>query len=185
MTLGAPSALSGNGCNPSTARATLSPDGSAISLLFDSLVAEAGGFHDTQDRRSCILDLPVRVAPGYQVAVSAVDTRGFVSLPARGYAQFAILFNLARFTPVRIDRRVGGQPGPVDTTFNFHNQLRKEDVDPRWSSCGASTTLRVNTSLIVVSNAQRESALGGIDSADLASGVDLQLQVRPCRGSGR
>ncbi len=176
-----PTSISGNGCNPSTARATLSPNGGAISLLFDAFVAEAGGSKPPTDRKTCILDIPVRVAPGYQAAVSAVDYRGFVNLPARGYAQFGTLFNLSGYSPVRIDRRMAAQSTRMDSTYNFHTQLKSTDVDTRWSGCGANTSLRINTSLIVVANAQSETALGGVDSADFSSGIDLQILVRPCR----
>ena len=176
-----PSSIQGNACNPSNMRATLSPDGSAVSLLFDEFIAEAGGSKDSIDRRTCIVDIPVNVAPGYQVAISAVDYRGFLALPKLGYAQFATLFNLTGYSPVRIDRRMSAQQAPLHTSFSYKNQLTKTDVDSRWSACGARTSLRINTSLLVASNNLREQTMAGIDSADFSSGVDLALLVRKCK----
>src|SRR5262249_52788568 len=57
--LGIPS-YGGTGCPAGTASVTLSPDAKALSILFDTYVAEVGGTSGkTLDRKSCNVAVPV------------------------------------------------------------------------------------------------------------------------------
>ena len=71
----------GTGCPAGTASVSLSPDNSAISILFDQYVVEAGGAK-AFDRKNCNIAVPVHVPQGFSVSVIAIDYRGFVQLPA-------------------------------------------------------------------------------------------------------
>ena len=89
LQLGYPS-HAGNGCPIGTASASLSPDGSSLTLLFDQYVAQAGG--ETRlllDRKTCNISIPVVVPEGYSVSILTVDYRGFVSIPYGGSGRFS------------------------------------------------------------------------------------------------
>ena len=174
--LGTPS-LRGDGCPAGSAGVTLSPDASAISILFDSFQVEAGGTTGlSQVRKTCYLGIPVSVQSGFQAAIVEVDYRGFHALPIRGYSQFTVDYALQNFAGPRFNRRF---VGPLNQNFNTVNRLRLQDV--KWSACGANTMLNVTASMIVMTNEHQDQTVGSIDSTDLASGIDYQIQYRPCR----
>ena len=176
IVIGNPS-FNGDGCVPGSAAVTLSPDAGAISILFDSFQAQAGGTTGLpQARKYCIMNIPVQVSPGFQAAIIEMDYRGFHALPQRGYAQFTVDYALQGFQGPRFNRRF---VGPLNQDFNTINRLRLQDV--KWSACGANTVLSVNASMIVVTNERHEQTIGTVDSGDLASGIDAQLQYRPCQ----
>ena len=60
----------------------MSPDKKELSLLFDDFSTEVGGNSGKKkDVRRCRISLPVRVPAGLQVAIVAVDYRGYNLLP--------------------------------------------------------------------------------------------------------
>ena len=84
----------GTGCPAGSASVALSPDQTAISILFDQYVVEAGG-SKAFDRKNCNIAIPVRVPNGYSVSVFAIDYRGFTGIPAGGRAQLNVNYFLA------------------------------------------------------------------------------------------
>jgi hypothetical protein len=81
ISLGKPG-YGGSGCPANSVSATLSPDGKALSLLFDEYVVEAGGETGKSfDRKTCNVAIPVHVPQGRSVSVLAIDYRGFNQLP--------------------------------------------------------------------------------------------------------
>lgn len=172
--LGEP-AYGGNGCPGGSASVTLSPDASALSILFDQYIVEAGGATNRSlDRKSCNLAIPVHVPQGYSISVFQVDYRGFVAIPRGGRGQFNVEYFFA------------GMRGPRQVK-NFGESNRNYEMTDRlvaqalvWSPCGAQTTLRVNTNMLVMSNARRETALATVDSADVTAGLVYHVQWRRC-----
>lgn len=81
--------IDGDGCPTGSVRAIVSPDGSAISILFDQFQVQIspGRYQMPQLRRSCHFSLPINVAAGWNLAVSQIDYRGFAQLEAgnRGF----------------------------------------------------------------------------------------------------
>src|SRR5687767_9604467 len=70
----------GDGCGAS-ARTAVSPDGQAVTATFSDFVASTGpGTDPGMDRRSCLLQLRVKVPAGWSYALSNADVRGFVAL---------------------------------------------------------------------------------------------------------
>lgn len=174
--------LSGDGCTgAATASATLAPDGSALSVLFDNFVARAGtGTSVRMKRTSCVMEIPVTVPAKTQVAITRADTRGYNSLPLRGYAQYTTQYSIAgRLLPVIMARF----SGPVNTDYTMANRLKQTDV--QWSPCGASTQVSINTSVVVQTNEKNDVVLSSIDSSDIQSGggtaIKFALQYRSCK----
>ena len=165
----------GNGCPGGTASATLSPDGSALSIIFDNFIAEAGGYTGkTMDRKACNISIPVHVPGGMSISFFQIDYRGFLSLPYGSYATFNVAYFFA-----------GGYGPTFNRVFNGgteDNYLINNDLNAManvWSPCGADTLLRVNANMRVNTSNGR-SASATVDSADIKSGILFHLRTRRC-----
>jgi hypothetical protein len=166
----------GTGCPAGSASVALSPDQTAISMLFDQYVVEAGG-KKAFDRKNCNIAIPVRVPNGYSVSVFAIDYRGFTVLPRRASATLTVDYFLAGGG--RGVRTSKSFQGPVSSDYLKSDNLGLEAIV--WSACGADTILRANTSMLVQSNPSREQAMATVDSADVQAGLIYHLQFRRCR----
>jgi hypothetical protein len=176
LQLGEP-AYGGTGCPSGSAAVTVSPDNSALSILFDAFSAEAGAASGRRlDRKSCNLSVPVRVPAGYTVAVIAVDYRGFVDVPRGGMAQFDTEYFWAGSRGPRLQRRF---TGPVTDNFTFTDDLLTRTLV--WTPCGADVILRVNASMLAQTNNRMDQTLGQVDSVDVSSGIVYQLRWQRCR----
>ncbi|AFY02474.1 DUF4360 domain-containing protein [Bdellovibrio bacteriovorus] len=172
--LGQP-AYGGTGCPAGSASVTVSPDASALSILFDNYVAEAGSGR-SMDRKSCNISVPVTVPSGYSVAVIQVDYRGFNFVPRGGMSRFDAEYFWAGARGPRISRTF---MGPVNDSYTISDGLIASTMV--WTPCGANVNLRVNTSMMAKSNARGEQTLATVDSADISSGLIYHLQWRRCR----
>ena len=174
--------FSGNGCTGSnTASAAVSPDGGALSVLFDGFTAEVGSRVNVRmARTSCIINIPVTAPAGVQVAISQADFRGFNNIANRAYAQYTTTYTLAGQVMPTILRRI---VGPVTAEFESINRLRQQDL--KWGPCGGTTNLSINTSVVVQANAQNEQSMASIDSSDLRTGpsdkaLEFHILYRSC-----
>lgn len=174
ITLGIPT-YGGTGCPAGSASVNLSPDSSALSILFDQYVAQAGGAVGF-DRKNCNIAVPVHVPQGFSVSVFAIDYRGFMGLPQGGRAQLNVNYFLAGdgqgFTTSKTF------VGPLSTDYFKTDSLNLQAVV--WSACGADTLLRANTTMLLRSNAHRDQAMSTVDSADIKAGIIYHLQWRSC-----
>jgi len=171
--LGEP-AYGGTGCPAGSASVTLSPDQTALSILFDNYVAEAGGGRRV-DRKSCNISIPVQVPQGYSVSVFQVDYRGFNSVPRGALSRFDAEYFWAGARGPRVSRTF---VGPVSDIYTISDGLIASAMV--WSPCGASVNLRVNTSMMAQTNARGEQTMATVDSADVTSGLIYHLQWRRC-----
>lgn len=171
--LGQP-AYGGTGCPAGSASVTLSPGQDALSILFDSYVAEAGGGRRV-DRKSCNISVPVEVPSGYSVAVFQVDYRGFNSIPRGAQSRFDAEYFWAGARGPRVSRTF---VGPVNDIYSVTDGLIASTMV--WTPCGASVNLRVNTSMMAQTNSRNEQTLATVDSADISSGLIYHLQWRRC-----
>ncbi|MGZ5280493.1 MAG: DUF4360 domain-containing protein, partial [Pseudobdellovibrionaceae bacterium] len=74
--------IDGDGCPSGSVSAVISPDGTAISLLFDQFMLEVqpGSYLMPQLRRFCRFRIPLDLQAGYNLDVSKVDYRGFANI---------------------------------------------------------------------------------------------------------
>ncbi len=174
--LGQP-AYGGNGCPAGTASVTVSPDQSAISVLFDQFITEAGNTTGRRiDRKACNLSVPVQVPGGYSVAVFAVDYRGYNAVPRGAYNRLEAEYFWAGARGPRISRQFNG---PLNASYNLTDDLVASTVV--WTPCGQSVNLRVNASMMSMANARMEQTLGTVDSIDLTSGLVYHIRFQRCR----
>lgn len=174
ISLGYP-AYGGNGCPNGSASATLSPDGKALSVIFDQFLAEAGPASGrTMDRKSCNIAIPVHVPNGFSISILAVDYRGFVSLPQGATARMQAEYFFAGMTGPRFLQDFRGR---MDQDYTFQNTLGVQAMV--WSPCGADVNLRVNASMMV-KNTTYQDAMATVDSADFSAGIVYKVQMRRC-----
>lgn len=176
LQLGYPS-TGGNGCPQGTVSASLSPDNSELSILFDEFIAEAGpSIGKRIDRKSCNISIPVSVPHGYSVSVIGVDYRGFVALPdRRAQATFSAEYFFANSRGPRFQKVFRGEQ--FSDYFIENDLLVTAQV---WSACGAQTNLRVNAAMALMNSSRYDDAMATVDSADISSGIIYQLQWRRC-----
>lgn len=176
LKIGVP-AYGGTGCPSGTASITLSPDESAVSILFDHFVAEAGGMTGKRiDRKSCNLSIPVQVPQGYSVSVFSVDYRGYNDVPRGAMTRFDAEYFWAGARGPRISRIFSG---PMSDVYTVTDNLIAETLV--WTPCGASVNLRVNAAMLAQSNTRMDQTMGTVDSADISSGLIYHIQWRRCR----
>lgn len=170
-------AYGGTGCPAGTASVTVSPDESAVSILFDQFISEAGRTTGRRiDRKSCNLTVPVQVPQGYSVAVFQVDYRGFNAVPRGGVNRFSAEYFWAGARGPRIDRVFSG---PVNDNFTVTDDLIASTLV--WTPCGASVNLRINASMMAQANSAMDQTIGAVDSADISSGLIYHIQWRRCQ----
>lgn len=165
--LGAP-VVRGSGCPDGSVSVTLSPDESAVSLIFDKYRVEAGGGGrgGLNDMKKCDFLVPMDVPAGWSLTVNRVDYRGFNSLPEGGTSEFRSVFGISAGRGQRTSTELR-QPfvGPLDSDF----LLSQTASDTIYSACGESIQLTLRTQLRIQTNAAREQAMATVDSADLNS----------------
>ena len=173
ITLGEPG-YGGTGCPGGSVSATLSPDATSLSLLFDEYLVEAGGDTGKRfDRKGCNIAIPVHVPQGMTVAVLAIDYRGYNNLPRGADSQFTVEYFFAGARGPTFTRKF---TGARDEDYLIQNRLTAQTVV--WSACGADVNLRTNSSIRV--NSRGEQALATVDSQDVNAAIVYQLQWQRC-----
>jgi len=79
-------------CDSGNARGTTSPDGSAISVIFDQLQAEAGAAKHSHDRMRCDLTLKL-TSPVIAPTKVLLDVRGAINKTGKATVLFKVLVN--------------------------------------------------------------------------------------------
>lgn len=177
----------GTGCPQGSVSATLSPDGTSLSLLFDSYIAEAGGSTpEHRAERNCQIQIPFSVPAGYAVQIVKMDYRGFASVPSGARSAFGANFRFleidGRETKLRRVRRSSVLIGPKQENFILSSIVR----GPEFSPCGKDFILAAESMLRVRSNRVGEGALATIDSLDAAqTPVIYSLRWKRCDQADR
>jgi hypothetical protein len=184
LTLGTPS-YGGRGCPLGTASATLSPDGTSVSVIFDAFSAQAGGGRVIKDFKDCSLELPVTLAPGRMARVLNVDYRGFAGLPRDSRMNLSVETRVVqsghgRFLPIRKSFAASGE---YNSDFFF-----SVPVNAFIEQCGGATKFQFITSLQVeagrfIGRSMRpiaDQAVVTLDSIDVGPAIEVDLAVTPC-----
>jgi hypothetical protein len=166
----------GSGCPAGTASATVSPDGKALSIIFDDYIVEAGG--ETRKRlarKNCSIAIPVHVPQGFSVSIIDVDYRGYNMIPRGGKARFSAEYF---FAGRRGPKVVKNFRGAMDDEYLVRNKLGLNATV--WSPCGADVNLRVNSSMMVKTNRRKEETMATVDSADFSAAMVYHLKFKRC-----
>lgn len=176
--LGVP-AYGGTGCPSGSASVSLTEDMQTLSVLFDSFVAQAPTAQGAVfDRKSCNLRIPVRVGPGYQVALIAFDYSGFAAIPSGGRGTFEARYAYVGQRRPAIFRKTFAS-GIIDN-YSLKNELISTSVD--WTPCstGRDLMMTVDANILAQTNAARQASNVSIDSVDVSAGMLYAIQLRRC-----
>lgn len=158
--LGRPSII-GNGCSNGTFTASVAKDKSAITIIFNDYIAQAGeDVRKGLELKSCNITLPIFAPLGYRLKFVAVDLRGYVSLEGRNAkASIRTRFMIPGHLPLEYNREFNNN---FDDDFLFRNVFTKD----AWTVCSGATYLSFRTELKVRASPFTEHALATIDSID-------------------
>jgi hypothetical protein len=169
----------GNGCPPGSFTATLAPDGSSLSVLFNQFTAEARSETDPRQKSVCNLVLRIRLAPGYSVGIVNADYRGFVSVVG---AQSRAVFRSNWVLRENGEKVATGQElnqifkEPINDTFF----VRSPAPQIQWMGCETRQARLILQSNVTAVARQGAEAMITVDSADVAEGVKYDLSLRAC-----
>ena len=166
----------GSGCPAGTVGSVLSPDEKALSILYDSYIVEAGpSVGRMTAHKSCNVAIPVRVPQGYSVSIIRVDYRGFASAPYGSSVQLNREYFFAGSRGLRLRSELGGH----DDNYTITDNLVASAIV--WTPCGASTTLRINTSIIARADRYGgDDVLATLDSTDVDTKTVYHIAWRRC-----
>lgn len=172
----------GTGCPQGTASVSLTEDQGTLSVLFDSFVAEAPTANGAAfDRKSCNLRIPVSIGPGFQIALTAIDYRGFAAIPMGGRGQFQATYSyVGQARPVTFTKSFA--QGYIDS-YSMSGELVNVPTSLSWSACssGQNLMMAVNANILAVTNSRHEAANVSIDSVDISAGILYAVHVRRCQ----
>ena len=176
--------LTGSGCNESNASATITADGTFLSVLFDNFKAEIGQGSANPNlqsqKKQCTVLIDMDVPFGFQYAIETTEFRGFAALPASA-------FGYHRFSQVV----PGGVPnlreaqlrGPI--AQNYESIVRQKPGRSPWSVCNnPQQTVQILAELSLAylpRTTDRSMAQINLDSVDTGVQSRFKLTWRPCR----
>jgi hypothetical protein len=191
LVLGEPS-FTGKGCPPGSVSAALSPDNSALSVLFDRFTVDKsmngkGALRGASS--SCSVSLPIAVPSGYQVTIVRLDYRGFVNITAR---DVWLDVNTRSIAVETLRQRSKSPPlmstrlrGPISQDFTVTHPLNNGQIR---STCGQPFNLNFTSELLLFSNCRGKGcaivldgeASATIDSLDASGSMDFGYVLTPC-----
>jgi hypothetical protein len=163
----------GTGCPQGSASLSVTPDGSALGIIFSEYVTVAGG--DTGrlfNRKACSLAIPVHVPAGFSMSLVRVDYQGFTEVPLGGQVKLGVEYFFAGSHGNRIERVFDDS----DSAFVFSDEVATNI----WSECGTDVVLRINTSMSAITNENGDLTLGAIMSTETSAGFYYRFALRSC-----
>lgn len=165
----------GNGCpHQGSLVATISPDGQAISFLFDQFIIRVLPEQKVIRNVTCKIRIPMKVTPGYVAEASFVEYRGFVSVGNRSSVS---LSGYGSAGPQRGNFPVAVSfSGPK--TDNFY-VLQRIQQNAKLQKCSSQNEVQLTLT----------ARFGGfgigefqLDSGDIGSdGIRMGITLRPCQ----
>lgn len=169
-------AMAADACPPGTYSVVNSPDGTSLTILFDSFSLTSGG--GTSQSKQCSLRVPLNLPEGYSLGVYRVDYRGFAYLQPKQTSELTVDYNLGpRANGRHFSRKTRGAfDGEFLFTENIGAGLMKR------VGCGEDAVLDVTVKLALVGDGPGE-AMTALDSADGAArgGLIYYFDTRKCR----
>ena len=176
--------LTGNGCNDSSASASITPDGTYLSILFDNFKAEIGtGSANPQLaalKRQCTVLIDMDVPFGYQYALETTEFRGFAALPASAYGYHRFTQLVPNGVP---NMRETQLRGPIGS--NYETIVRQKPGRSPWSVCNSpQQTVQILAELSVAylpGSRDRAMAQINLDSVDTGVQSRFKMTWKACR----
>ena len=169
----------GSGCPQGTAVATVSPDGSSISFLFDAFKGEYLQRNDrSKTSAQCSIRVPIQVEDGYMVQATYIDLRGFTEV---GPSAFLRITASGLAGNGRAFGRFSSQSeirGPYSADF-FKRQTVQQ-IAPGNRKCHDVNEIQINLHAQILG--RTTGGMFTLDSGDIGSdGVTVGVAIVPCR----
>ena len=154
-----------------------SPDGTSVSVLFDSFTAR--GSQAGAVRTVCAVRIPLTLPAGYSMGVFQMDYRGFARLDAGQSAQLTVGYGVGRQGRGRNFRR--GVNGAYEDEFGFVENIGAGLM--KRAGCGEDAVLNLAATLDLRSNLGSPEAFVTLDTLDGAArrGVVFHVDLKKCR----
>lgn len=173
----------------------LSPDGKALTLLFDSFLVEVNADRlGTAQTKQCDINLTLQTPPGWEFGIFSVDMRGYGSFdPGTTGWQWAIYWLNGRGVSGVVNDCAGPYGnyvackqfyGPFDDDYIHSSNLDLGNVP--YSGCNRTQhTIKIRTGAVVkTTEAGFRAALLTVDSIDGEVTEEYNLRWRRCGGGG-
>jgi hypothetical protein len=177
--------IESQGCPAGTFTIVTSPDGGAISVLFDKFAVEGTPANGGFARMTCGIEIPLHLPAGFSLGVYQVDYRGFAHLEDKQRGELSVNYGIGSGERNRGKRFHGDVKGVYDGDFAFNERL-KGGVLKRMG-CGDEAVLNFAATLTVVSKRGANTGSMTLDSVDgaPAGGLTFGLDLKKCGGGGR
>lgn len=170
----------GGGCPVNSVSSLLSSDAKALTLLFDSFIAETNGVGPSggylSSKKTCNINLNLRIPAGWSYSLFNIDFRGHVTndKTARVSQQTAFQFGLGAFKVLGVQKL----SGTYNDDYFFRNTLTVDSLT--WLPCDSvSHPLKLRTQIQAESNAPDRSLIT-VDSIDGDIQQKYLLKWRRC-----
>ena len=174
----------GDGCPMGSVAATMSPDQTSVSLLFDQLLTEIPPSPTpTQARRTCYVTLGIKFIGQYRVAIAGSDVRGFASVPMNAMSTITVSHNSIYISRRHQDRMNFTKKimGPAEENIEMFSRFQDALL---WSQCGTQMrygpTFPFMTISIEINSQNRnanENLIAAIDSFDYSTNAPLSYHL--------
>lgn len=171
----------GSGCAADTVSVNLSPDGEAMTLIFDDYSVEGGASEDRlgKTKKDCNIQMRIATPPGWTFSI--------LSLTLRGYADLDPGVNGIQSAKYRLGRK--GRDAELsrlklagEYRDNYEQSFDLPLASANWADCGGSSqTLNLATS-IAVKGERRANGAGvmTVDSLDGEMNQEYGIMWRRC-----
>ena len=175
------SAQEADGCPAGSYSVVMSPDGTAVSILFDQFTLASSDLAGNGKRRKvCRMSSPLAVPAGYSVGVYKVDYRGFAKLAAKQESELDVQYFLGPHDDQhgRVFKRT--MRGPQEGDFLFTETIGAGQM--KRAGCGAAAMLNVGITLGLDGDSRSGEAMASLDTNDAALGGALvyHLDLKKC-----
>lgn len=187
--------FTGPGCPEGTLSSTISPDGTALSLLYDQFSVKAQvptsvskwlqRRNFTWNQKWCQVHVSIDVPVGYRLAAVHLDQRGFSNLPedSLGFLYSTIRsYDVAENRLQFLSSQIDYTSGVFQDNFNISGVLRNESN--RYCEGGKQTLTLTTYMGVKLGRNAKEEAMMTMDSSDLAvkdpNSTDVTMQIESC-----
>lgn len=168
----------GLGCPAGSLVITVSPDGGAISVLFNNFRLGFKPGYIGAKKVDCQIRIPMTITPGYMLEANSLDYRGFIDLPNRANSlrlTTAGVLNSGRLS--NFFNKSTEFVGPKTDSFTLTHLVPQ--TLPNARKCNTVNELKLNVSADITSRGF--SGEFSLDSADIGSdGLVMAVMLKPC-----
>lgn len=173
--------IENQGCPEGAYSITTSPDGSAISILFDNFAVKATEANGGFVRMTCGMEIPLHLPEGFSLGVYKVDYRGFAHLDTKQRGELQVDYGTRAGRANRGRKYRKEVKGVYDGDFLFSESLKGGIL--RRMGCGEDAVLNFGATLLLTSKRGGAEGMMALDSVDgaPAGGLVFGLDLKPCR----